>query len=65
MVVFITMNMEGLWNVFSGEIHIDCPGLHCKFHWRQLNTVLNNKLVAGTSIRTLDPSSIMKQCCTE
>ena len=23
------MNMEGLWNVFSGENHIDCPGLHC------------------------------------
>ena len=23
------MNMEGIWNVFSGENHIDCPGLHC------------------------------------
>ena len=29
MVVFITMNMEGLWNVFSRENHIDCPGIHC------------------------------------
>ena len=28
MVVFITMNMEGLWNFFSGENHIDYLGLH-------------------------------------
>ena len=28
MVVFI-MNREGLWNVFSGENHIDGPGLYC------------------------------------
>ena len=27
MVVFITMNLEGLWNVFSGDNHIDCLGL--------------------------------------
>ena len=25
MVVFITMNMDELWNVFSRENHIDCP----------------------------------------
>ena len=29
MVVFITLNIEGLSNVFIGENHIDCPGLHC------------------------------------
>ena len=29
MVVFITVNIEGLWNVFSGENHIDCPGQLC------------------------------------
>ena len=53
--VFITMNMEGLWNVFSGENHIDCRGLHCTWFTRDTKIILNNKLVAGTSLRTLDP----------
>ena len=30
MVVIIRINnVEGLWNVFSGENHINFPGLHC------------------------------------
>ena len=61
MMVFITMNMEGLWNSFSVENHIDYLGLHCT-SWRTLN---NNKLVTGTCIRTLDSSFIMKQCCNK
>ena len=64
MVVFITMDMEGLWNSFSGENHIDYLGLHCTWFTGE-HQMLNNKLVAGTSIRTLDSSFIMKQCCNE
>ena len=64
MVVFITMNLEGLWNFFRGENPIDCPGLHftglhCTWFTGE-HLILNNKLVAGTSIRRLDPSFIMK-----
>ena len=29
MMVFMAMNMEELWNSFSGENHIDYLGLHC------------------------------------
>ena len=34
MVAFIKMYIEGLTDIFSGENHIDCPGLHCTwFTW--------------------------------
>ena len=43
--------MDGLWTVWR------------KSYWFTGNTILNIKLVARTSIRTVDQSFIMKQCC--